>query len=50
MKTLRVRVQGADLFEHPTLGHDFSDDVNVGEHTIHTGGEHDSHLLVPDVP
>ncbi len=49
-ETLRVRVQGADLFEHPTLGHDFSDDVNVGEHTIHTGGEHDSHLLVPVVP
>ncbi|MEM1415533.1 MAG: CocE/NonD family hydrolase [Myxococcota bacterium] len=49
-ETLRVRVQGADLFEHPTLGHGFSADVNVGEHAIHTGGRYDAHLLVPVVP
>jgi predicted acyl esterase len=49
-ETLRVVVQGRDLFEHVALAHDFSDDVNLGTHTIHAGGEYDSRLLVPVVP
>ena len=44
-ETLRLVVQGRDLFEHPALGHGFS--VNRGEHRLHAGGEFDSHLLVP---
>ena len=46
-ESLELVVQGADLFEHPALGHAYSRDVNQGTHTIHTGGEYDSHLLVP---
>ena len=46
-ESLQVVVQGQDLFEHPSLAHDHSDDVNLGTHSIHTGGEYDSHLLVP---
>ncbi|MEM7436998.1 MAG: CocE/NonD family hydrolase, partial [Myxococcota bacterium] len=49
-ETLRVVVQGQDLFEHPSLAHDLSDDVNLGTHSIHTGGQYDSHLLVPVIP
>jgi len=47
-ETLRLTVQGRDLFRHPTLGHAYS--VNKGTHRIHTGGAYDSHLLVPVVP
>ena len=49
-ESLRLVVQGADLFEHPSLAHTYSQDVNVGTHTIHAGGEYDSHLLVPVIP
>jgi predicted acyl esterase len=49
-ESLQVVVQGQDLFEHPSLAHDHSDDVNKGTHSIHTGGEYDSHLLVPVIP
>ena len=49
-ESLQVVVQGQDLFEHPSLAHDHSDDVNRGTHSIHTGGEYDSHLLVPVIP
>ena len=49
-ETLRVVVQGRDGFEHPAQAHAYSVDVNVGRHTIHTGGQHDSHLLVPFIP
>lgn len=49
-ESLQLVVQGADLFEHPSLGHAYSADVNVGTHTIHSGDEHDSHLLVPVIP
>jgi len=48
-EALRVVVQGQDLFEHPSLAHNHSDDVNLGTHSIHTGGQYDSHLLVPIV-
>jgi len=49
-ESLELVVQGADLFEHPALGHAYSRDVNLGTHTIHTGGDYDSHLLVPRIP
>ncbi len=49
-ESLRVVVQGQDLFEHPSLAHNHSDDVNLGTHSIHTGGQYDSHLLIPVVP
>lgn len=48
-ESLRLVVQGRDLFEHPSLAHDHSDEVNKGTHSIHTGGQYDSHLLVPVV-
>lgn len=48
-ESLQVVVQGQDLFEHPSLAHDHSDDVNRGTHSIYTGGQYDSHLLVPVV-
>ena len=47
-ESLQVVVQGKDFFVHPALGHHYS--VNRGEHTIFTGGDYDSHLLVPVVP
>lgn len=46
-ETLRLVVQGRDLFEHPMLAH--ARTVNEGLHKIHTGGEYDSHLLIPVV-
>ena len=49
-ESLELVVQGADLFEHPALGHAYSRDVNQGMHTIHAGGDYDSHLLVPHTP
>jgi len=45
---LTLTIQGRDLFEHPTLAHGYV--VNQGAHTIYTGGEHDSYLLVPLIP
>ena len=45
---LTLTIKGRDLFEHPTLAHGHV--VNRGTHTIYTGGEHDSHLLVPVIP
>ncbi|MCL5734162.1 MAG: CocE/NonD family hydrolase [Actinobacteria bacterium] len=51
-ESLRVIVQGSDIYYHPnqwpTNAHQAS--VNRGEHVIYTGGEYDSHLLVPVVP
>ncbi len=49
-ESLQLTVQGADLFEHPALAHAYSRDINTGVHAIHTGGEFDSHLLVPQIP
>jgi uncharacterized protein len=46
---LRVVVQGSDIYNYPnqwpTNAHE--DTVNKGTHVIYTGGEYDSHLLVP---
>ncbi len=44
-EALRLVVQGRDLFEHPMLAH--ARTINEGHHTIHTGGDYDSYLLVP---
>ena len=49
-ESLQLVVQGADLFEHPTLAHAYSQDVNTGMHAIHTGRQYDSHLVVPQIP
>lgn len=49
-ESLQLVVQGADLFEHVALGHAYSAEVNQGTHRVHTGGDHDSHLLVPRIP
>ena len=49
---LRLTVQGSDIFGHdwpvPLFAH--RDLRNEGEHVIHTGGEYDSHLLLPIIP
>ena len=47
-ESLRIVVQGRDLFEHPSLGHTYT--LNRGTHSIYTGGQYDSHLLIPIVP
>ncbi len=47
-ETLRLIIQGDDLFEHPALAHGYS--VNEGVHKIHTGSTYNSHLLVPIIP
>ncbi|MGD1934604.1 MAG: CocE/NonD family hydrolase [Candidatus Phaeomarinobacter sp.] len=46
--TLEVSVQGRDQMDHMALAHDTT--VNEGTHVIHTGGDYDSHLLVPIIP
>ena len=49
---LQVVVQGSDIHHHPgdmhTMEHTAT--VNKGEHVIYTGGQYDSHLLVPVIP
>ena len=47
-ETLRLVIQGQDLFEHPALGHGYP--VNRGQHSIHAGGQYDSYLLAPFIP
>jgi uncharacterized protein len=46
---LRVHIQGTDIPKFPAglrmIGHIAT--RNVGQHTIRTGGKHDSHLLIP---
>ncbi len=48
---LRVVVQGCDVYDYPkpSVYARHEELRNHGRHTIHTGGEHDSHLLVPVV-
>lgn len=49
---LRLTVQGSDIYGRdwpvPLFAH--QDLRNAGEHVIHTGGEYDSHLLLPVIP
>ena len=47
-ETIRVTVQGSDIYRRQNRNH--SDTVNEGHHLIYTGGEYDSHLLVPMIP
>ncbi|MEM7799966.1 MAG: CocE/NonD family hydrolase [Chloroflexota bacterium] len=47
-ESLQLVVQGTDLYDHFSLAHTYT--VNEGVHSIHTGGEYDSHLLVPVIP
>ncbi|MBC2776003.1 CocE/NonD family hydrolase [Parasphingopyxis marina] len=52
-ETLRVVVKGMDIYRDalPNLPFARHEDLrNAGTHVIHTGGEHDSHLLVPAIP
>jgi hypothetical protein len=51
-ETLRLLVQGSDVnkYPKPLVYARHEDTVNRGQHAIHTGGEHDSHLLLPVVP
>ena len=48
-ETLRLVIQGRDIYRYPRpLIQALHDDlVNRGRHVIHSGGEYDSHLLVP---
>jgi predicted acyl esterase len=50
--SLRVVVQGRDIYDYPKPSvyarHEAL--VNQGWHTIHTGGKHDSYLLIPLIP
>jgi predicted acyl esterase len=48
-ESLQLVVQGKDLFDnHPSLGHHHL--VNEGNHTIYTGDEYGSYLLIPVIP
>jgi hypothetical protein len=45
---LRLLVSGKDIVRPGSpLGHD---DANSGTHTILTGGDHNSHLVLPVIP
>ncbi len=58
-ESLLVQVRGTEIPLGPVMGvppeqyakrYEHKDTVNAGRHTIHTGGRHDSHLLVPVIP
>jgi predicted acyl esterase len=51
-ESLRVVIQGTDVYRYPKplVASRHEHTVNRGRHVIHTGGIHDSHLLVPIVP
>jgi predicted acyl esterase len=54
-ETLRLIVQGDDLNRYstqiaPVYFRHKNASVNKGRHTIHTGGQYDSYLLVPVIP
>ena len=51
-ESLRVIVKGTQLTHHPGSGFEiqYGPLNNAGAHIIYTGGEYDSHLLVPVVP
>ncbi len=50
--TLRLIVQGRDIYDYPKplIISRHEETRNAGQHVIHTGGQYDSHLLVPVVP
>jgi len=47
-ETLRLVIQGKDIIDHPMIK--YTRLINLGIHSIHTGGKCDSHLLVPVIP
>jgi predicted acyl esterase len=51
---LKLIVQGTDIQKYSRVRHPVytrhEDSVNHGRHAIHTGGQADSHLLIPVVP
>jgi putative CocE/NonD family hydrolase len=49
---LRLLIQGTDVNKYPagTPTQRHHSDRNHGRHIIHTGGNHDSHLLIPVLP
>ena len=46
-ETLRLEIKGQDLYPNRMLQH--KDLCNAGNHTVHMGGDYDSHLLLPIV-
>lgn len=46
--SLVLTIAGHDLCAGPVVGHD--DTINQGFHIVHTGGQFDSHLLLPVIP
>ena len=42
-------VQGYDILDYAAR-FKHADTVNAGHHVIHTGGQYDSHLLIPVLP
>lgn len=58
-EAIRVQVRGTEIPLSPVMGvppeqwakrYEHRETVNLGHHSIHTGGPYDSHLLVPVVP
>jgi predicted acyl esterase len=52
-ETLRVVVKGSDIYTEAPANLPFclhQDTRNRGEHILLTGGEYDSHLLIPVIP
>jgi predicted acyl esterase len=49
---LRLVIQGSDIYSYPYERHSnqHTDTVNRGLHIIYTGGNYDSHLLIPVIP
>lgn len=49
---LRLVVQGWNIYDYekPVMCDRYEDLVNKGTHVIYTGGQYDSHLLVPFIP
>lgn len=51
-ETLRLVIQGSDIHNYPkpVMCDRHEDSVNQGNHIIYSGGQYDSHLLIPVVP
>ena len=51
-ESLRVTVQGCETYKPKQHGPEMKHGPlrNKGDHVIHTGGKHDSHLLIPIIP
>jgi uncharacterized protein len=45
-EVLQLVVRGSDLYTEALLSH-HADTRNRGQHVLHCGGDHDSHLLIP---